>query len=132
VSFPKWPCKELCCKHWQALLHTGKDWELEFSFLAEDFSLGSLLVQLTTSFSKVTKCVIFPRLWLDHPSDTQDGSTQHLIKKVTARKPTPPGRAGIFPPLIRPVALFMRGAICLQGALDFVISCTEDGAAHSP
>jgi hypothetical protein len=43
----------------------------------------------------------------------------------------PPGRAEFFPPFIMPTALSMRGAICPQAALDYVIFTRADGGAHA-
>jgi hypothetical protein len=46
--------------------------------------------------------------------------------------PPPPGEVGIFPLFIKTIALSMRGAICPQAALDYVVFSRADGVTRSP
>jgi hypothetical protein len=89
---------------------TGEAWELELSFLVDYFFLGRLSVSAHYQFLKGGQCVIFPILWLGHPTSTQAGSVQHST-------PSLPARSEIFPPFIWPPVLSRWGAILPQGGL---------------
>jgi hypothetical protein len=70
----------------QPLLPTGQIWELQLNFRSTAFLWEVCQFQLTTSFSKVVKCVvIFPRLQLCHHHSTQAGSAQHFAPRPSGR-----------------------------------------------
>jgi hypothetical protein len=68
------PARSSC----QPLPPAEKAWELNWAFWSTFFWEGCQF-QLTTSFYKRDECaVIFPRMWLSHPSLAKAGSAQHF------------------------------------------------------
>jgi hypothetical protein len=109
----KWSHEWLRCELWPVPPTHWEAWELELSCLVQCFSLRRLLVSAANSFSKVGECVvIFSRF---------AGWAASL----------PPCRPEAFPLVLRPPALFRRGTICSQAALDYVCSSTEKMGWHA-
>jgi hypothetical protein len=82
------------------------------SFLVDCFLLEVCQFQLTISFSRVVKCVVFQELLLVYPIPTQIGSAQSFALH-------PPKGGEIFPPLIWPQILSRKSAIFTPAELWF-------------
>jgi hypothetical protein len=102
----------------------GKSWRWNWVFGQLLFSGKAVSFSSLPVSSKMVKCVlIFLRLWLGPPLSANARSAQYSLQSREGE---------IFSPFIKTSILSGRGTTCFQAALDYVVSSTAHGAAHSP
>jgi hypothetical protein len=117
---PKWSHEEVRCEQSPAPTVHRASLEGRIELFGPVFFSWKSVSFSSTSFSKVVECVIvFPRLWPGHPTPTQPGSAQ-------------------FPSLFHQTGMifslhyfFLRGAICLPDALDYLLLSRANDASCS-